>query len=286
MTNEELLAKLGIAVNEENQVSDGLKMEFPFQVTEAYFTVDANYQSGNVPLLKLVGLDLDDETEHTELWSIGNNWEITEAGETVIPTKGQKGFNSSSTIGMVIKGIRENRYGEQCMMDLLPKSLRRASSWVGTCWNMGGVEIETMDKDEKGNRVKKIKRLPVEYAGGGGKVTAQTQQASQASQSVKPNDVAALLAAHQAQSMQATPPVNPVSQANNPVNQFEPKYILKLDKAKIKAFVDRAKDFTPEQNATFIAAAASIDPTIFQNTELQAAVMSGELLKELKAMGA
>lgn len=202
--------KSNIHINEENEVVESaFKMDFPIEIIGAYYTVDAAY--GDSPILKLECIDLEDNTDHIELWSIGKNWEITEKGDYIVPTKTQKGFNSQSTIGDIIKNLRDGKFGQDAYNTMLVRPLRRASSWIGTKWTLGGVEKDDLqNKDEHGKPKKKLKRLPVQWDGlADGSGTAGTTNAAAA----PPVDLAAQLAAMQAQLAAAqtaqTPPATP-----------------------------------------------------------------------------
>jgi hypothetical protein len=201
-------------IHSENAVVEGgLKMELLFEVTQAYFTFDQQYMGGKAPLLKLEGIDHDDGAEHTELWSIGSNWEPTENGDYVVPLKGQKGFNTNSVIGMVISRILNKSYGEHCFEELAGKSLRRGSTWKGTVWQLGAVEVDDVEKDEHGKPKKKLKRLPVEFVGrskssGGDWEYASGNSNAGSSQAVNSTpDQAALMAQLMAMQAAAAAPV-------------------------------------------------------------------------------
>lgn len=308
-------------VHSENAVVEGgLKMELLFEVTQAYFTFDQQYMGGKAPLLKLEGIDHDDGAEHTELWSIGSNWEPTENGDYVVPLKGQKGFNTNSVIGMVISRILNKSYGENCFEELAGKSLRRGSTWKGTVWQLGAVEVDDVEKDEHGKPKKKLKRLPVEFVGrsksSGGDWeyssgnTGNTQAASaspdqaalmaqlMAMQAAAAAPVVAppapaptpapapaedLMAAMQAQLAALQQQAAQAATAPTPEPQAGPNLIhfRNLDQSKLKEFAIAAN--TSPDNNKFLVAAFGIDQNLSNGKppEFTAALMSGALREEL-----
>lgn len=315
--------KSNIHINEENEVVESAyKMDFPIEIIGAYYTVDAAY--GDQPILKLECLDLEDNTEHIELWSIGKNWEITEKGDYIVPTKAQKGFNSQSTIGDIIKNLRDGKFGQDAYNTMLVRPLRRASSWVGTKWTLGGVEKDDLqNKDEHGKPKKKLKRLPVQWDGlaDGSKPAAAPGATSTAAPAV---DLAAQLAAMQAQLAAAqAPPAAPatpppaeapaqsapavdagvaalqaqlaaaMAAASAPAAPAPPApdlvYFHKIDKSKLAGLVKAAKDNEAKgdmANNFFLVQAGQDYPELLTNPELAAGLMNGDFFKEMLFLAA
>ena len=269
----ELAALLAsIPQHDSMEVSTGGKFDFPFLVERAYFTTDAGYNNGESVILKLEGRDRNDNTEWTEIWSIGKDWDAVD-NNTRAQSNGKSGkFNSQSTIGTVISMIKSGKLGKQAILDILPLDAREAQTWVGRIWQMGAVEMTIMGE-------KKVKRLPVGYLGkvGGGNVST-TQTAAPASFPANggfPAPVATGFGAPAAGfgQQQFAPPATTTPATSDPIlSLLTPEQI-----AQVKPIAAQVAD-----NTAFMQAVPMF-PFLLANPQLSSAVFTGQLLAALRA---
>lgn len=150
-------------------LSSGLIEDFEGRIEDAYFTFDANYNSGNTLVLKLDVEALDPDARAAFeggrtvlMYPCGRDWEPAENGKRATHPKSAK-FNKNSGVGMLVAAamgsgaeqVLRERAGDAGPTD--------ANIWVGLSFrfvrrefsfNLGGETVTT-------NRM-----LPVEYLGG------------------------------------------------------------------------------------------------------------------------
>lgn len=96
------------------QTSTGLVDEFRFDVQEAWFGTDEDYNEGKTLLFNLRGTAtvdgevLGEEGEHNERYSCGDGWVAMKGGQTAKHNGGTKFFNNRSKMGMLIDSVAEN----------------------------------------------------------------------------------------------------------------------------------------------------------------------------------
>jgi len=303
----------GVVVNDENAVVEGgFKTDFPFQIVDAFYTFHQDYMKGERLVLKVSIIDEEDNEERTELWSIGDHWEaVTIDGlqnDGIKPLKNQKALNSASTLGSIILDLRQGKFGEDAQKHLLPKSLRRGSSWIGTRWQMGLKDVPDMGKKNEDGTVKMVqKRRPVDFLGVVGEGTnkpASNSSTPNATGNTSSNtagntaDPQAAMLAQMAALQKQVAEAAAKKAAEDEAARIEaekaaggsaangPELVLMhlVDQAKLGDLAKAGKDSNNAQE--FMVKAAMIDQSCMTNPVLQQSLITGKLWEEMKFLAA
>jgi hypothetical protein len=282
-------------------------MDFKVHFTEAYFTTDANYNKGQTVILKLIGQNLENGEEIKQYWSLGKDAEAMDNGSRVQFPNGKKSYHVSSTIGTIIHKIKEGEFGLNCAMDLLPKDVTLAETWIDTCWQVKPVEFEY----KEGDKVRKqVRAFPVEYLGR--KSPQQVQQVQyvnqvnqqlnqQANQGQMQNQMAmpqnqfagqvpnqmmsnfGQVAGQMVNQMagQVAGQAQQVQQVAGQAQQVAQGLVAHLNPVSQQNLRVLALSNT---NEVFISQAGNFAPEIFTNPVLATGLISGQLYAELKQM--
>lgn len=293
-----------VIAHESTELDFGGNMDFKVHFTEAYFTTDANYNKGQTVILKLVGENLETGEEIKQYWSLGKDAEALDNGNRVQFPNGKKSYHVSSTIGTIIHKIKEGEYGLNCAMDLLPKDVTLAETWIDTCWQVKPVEFEY----KEGDKVRKqVRAFPVEYLGRKKleqKTQVQHQQmqvnagftqnqmampqnqnqqqfAAQVPQQMMGNfgQVAQQFAGQMPQQAQQVAQV--AQQATQQAQQVAQGLVAHLNPVSQQNLRVLALS---NPNEVFISQAGNFAPEIFTNPVLANGLISGQLYAELKSM--
>lgn len=138
-------------------VSSGLVDKFTGTIDEAKFLTDLEYRDGEVPLLSLTFVNIENDEgvnidELTERWSIGNGWDVVDGGKGVEREDGNKNkkFHKRTKYGMMISAIM--RLDGTVLKDLQGRgSPTEAGVWEGMRFTIerqevnGGPEIGTYE---------------------------------------------------------------------------------------------------------------------------------------------
>lgn len=150
----------------------GLIDDFDFTITEAWFTTDASYNSGETLLLKLSGnTDSADQPETTVQYSCGSGWEAEDGGKKAVREDGKRRrFNQSSGVWKLVEAAMNCGAGEELRKRGTPME---ASMWVGLRFHMKRVEQGEGD-------FKTTRPLPVSFLGVVGEGSAPAAPAAPA----------------------------------------------------------------------------------------------------------
>ncbi len=137
----------------------GLKDDFTFIVDHSYFGTDAAYQDGQQLLLIWEGRDAEDDSPHTEKFSVGKGWATEDLGRTMVNPKSMK-INNNSIYGRILKWAVENEKPLVALMIERGGDARSSAIWNGLKFQM---KVESMNY---GKEIGVRERLmPAEFLG-------------------------------------------------------------------------------------------------------------------------
>lgn len=311
-----------VVAHESTELDFGGNMDFKVHFTEAYFTTDAQYNKGNTVILKLVGVNLETGEEIKQYWSLGKDAEAVDNGNRVQFPSGKKSYHVSSTIGTIIHKIKEGEFGLECAKDLLPKDALLAETWIDTCWQVKPVEFEYKEGEKVRKQVRAFpvewlgrhKHQPQAQ-----QLQTQLFQMPQQTPMQVPMQQQMPMQQQQLPEMAALQQAFGQAQTYAPqaqAQQFNPAQQQQFVPAQQVGALPIAQGFTPQppvqappaqsgvlgllnpanahnlralaaavpSNEQFMSQAGNYAPEIFQNSVLGNALVSGQLLDELRKM--
>lgn len=158
----------------------GLADDVDFEIKDAFFEFDSEYQDGEVPLLKLVGLQTDEDGEVTEeelRYGTGKGWTIKDKGKTAARAEGKdKGFHKQTAYGLFCVEAAK------VAPELRKKNPRDASIWKGLTFHM------ERKAHNYGGEIGEIERLMPTELLKKGKSSGSSKSSSKASESEASSD--------------------------------------------------------------------------------------------------
>lgn len=165
------------ALEDEWALGGGLPLDgAEVEITGFEFGFNNDYSAGVLAaIITFTPLDGSDEQEQT--YSVGQGWEQASKGAELVSENGKpKKLSQRSGYGMFVAAAVDAVNGD---FEKLGKGFRFADSWIGTRWELGSIEVETANPNDKENTKKRDRIVPVKFLGRDGE--AKTSTGSKAS---------------------------------------------------------------------------------------------------------
>lgn len=132
-----------MSLDDAFKTSSGLADEMELKILDQLFVTDAKYQSGEIPMLKLVGI-MDGKQEISETWPVGRGWELGEGGATIV---GKDKVNNQTAYGKFIDAFTECDGWQDVMKAQENPTPLRAATWAGLTLRLVRTDPETFKID-------------------------------------------------------------------------------------------------------------------------------------------
>lgn len=140
---------------------DGAEVE----ITGFEFGFNNDYAAGVLAAI-ITFTPLDGSEEQEQTYSVGQGWEAKEKGAELASESGKpRKLSKRSGYGTFVEGALTAVDGD---FSKLGKGFRFAESWIGSRWEMGTIEVETANPDDKENTKKRDRVVPVRFLGRAG----------------------------------------------------------------------------------------------------------------------
>lgn len=151
--------------------SSGLPDELDFDITEAWFEFDPQYNDGQTLVFKINVKATDEEFGEggvgVLMYPCGNGWTAAERGAVAVREDGtNKGFNNSSGYALFFLGAIACDGAEKVLRSEGRGDPRKAGMWVGTSWH-----VDRKERNYGGEIGTRSRLIPTKFLGEGGAST-------------------------------------------------------------------------------------------------------------------